>query len=89
MTRLLAVLLLCSVAVADGKFFGKAAAVVDIPDQSALLVWEEGRETLVISSAFVGEGSEFAWLVPLPSPPEIEPSTRGLFPTLRALTAPT
>ncbi|MEM8882637.1 MAG: DUF2330 domain-containing protein [Planctomycetota bacterium] len=88
MARLVVLVLLASTAFADGKFFGRENAVVDVPDQSALLVWDKGHETLVIESAFVGEGNEFAWLVPLPSKPKIEASTEGLFPTLRALTAP-
>ena len=88
MRALAALLLLAAIASGDGKFFSNEVAAVAIPDQSALLVWDDGRETLVISSAFVGEGTEFAWLIPLPAPPAIEPSTAGLFPTLRGMTAP-
>ena len=84
----LALLLACTgPARADGKLFGVEAKVA-IPGQSALLVWRDGVETLVIESTFEGAGTEFAWIVPLPAVPRIEAATRGLFPTLRALTAP-
>lgn len=70
---------------ADGKVFPAIAfpADVKIPDQSALLIWSNGVEQLVIETRFIGEGTNFAWVVPLPSAPEIEPATVGLFPTLR------
>lgn len=70
---------------ADGKIFPAIAfpADVKIPDQSALLIWTNGVERLVIETRFVGEGTNFAWVVPLPAVPVIEPATTGLFPTLR------
>jgi hypothetical protein len=58
------------------------------PDQRALIVWDEGKETLVVETAFTGKGRDFAWIVPLPSVPKIEASTTGLFPTLDSLTGP-
>lgn len=72
-------------ALADGKVFPATAfpADVKIPDQSALLIWSKGVERLVIETRFIGEGTNFAWVVPLPTVPEIEPATTGLFPTLR------
>src|SRR5690349_16851031 len=68
---------------ADGKFYPPKAlpASINIPDQSALLIWSNGVERLVIETRFVGEGTNFAWVVPLPSIPKIEPATTGLFPT--------
>lgn len=72
-------------ALGDGKVFPAVAfpAEVKIPDQSALLIWSNGVERLVIETRFVGEGTNFAWVVPLPSVPVVEPATTGLFPTLR------
>ncbi len=67
-----------------------AAPAVTMPDQRALLVWHEKEQTekLVIESRFVGRGRDFAWVVPLPSKPEIAPATRGTLPTLEALFKP-
>ncbi len=70
---------------ADGKVFAppEAKAQVRIPSQSALLSWSNGIETLAIETRFIGQGTNFAWVVPLPAVPEIREATRGLFPTLR------
>lgn len=75
---------------ADGKVFSRVevTAEVTMPDQRALLGWENGVQTLVIESAFVGEGAEFAWVVPLPSKPEVEAATRGTLPTMVAVMQP-
>ena len=61
---------------------------VRIPDQRALLWWTNGTERLVIETRFAGQGTNFAWVVPLPSVPKVEPATRGLFPTLTQLLRP-
>lgn len=69
---------------ADGKVFSPTAVPTEvrIPDQRALLSWSNGVERLVIETRFVGAGTNFAWVVPLPSRPVVEPASRGLFPTL-------
>lgn len=75
---------------ADGKVFAPASVPqqVAMPDQRALLTWDNGVETLVIESAFVGEGTDFAWVVPLPAKPEVFPATRGTLPAAVALMQP-
>lgn len=79
-----------SPAKADGKVFAPASVPqqVAMPDQRALLAWDNGVETLVIESAFVGEGTDFAWVVPLPGKPEVFPATRGTLPAAVALMQP-
>lgn len=86
MRRLAALFLFLCVPItmlADGKFFPPTAlpANVTIPDQRALIHFTNGIERLVIETRFVGEGTNFAWVVPLPSQPVIEAATTGLFPT--------
>lgn len=75
---------------ADGKMFPPRAVPVELrmPDQRALLWWSNGVERLVIETRFVGEGTNFAWVVPLPSAPKVEAATTGLFPTLTHLLQP-
>ena len=63
-------------------------AVVTIPDQQALIYYTNGTERLVIETRFMGAGTNFAWVVPLPSQPVVEAATKGLFPTLQYLFAP-
>lgn len=87
----LAVLLVasvCGTAFSDGKMFVRGTAKVRIPDQSALICFDGKKERLVIETAFEGEGTDFAWVVPLPAIPVVEPATTGLFPTLRMITRP-
>lgn len=76
---------------ADGKVFPPAAipTEVTIPDQRALIRWSKGVEHLVIETRLAGSGTNFAWVVPLPSPPTVAPATSGLFPTLEHLLQPT
>lgn len=75
---------------ADGKVFAPVMVPqqVEMPDQRALLAWKDGVETLVIESAFVGKGTDFAWVVPLPDKPEVFAATRGTLPSAVALMQP-
>jgi Uncharacterized protein conserved in bacteria (DUF2330) len=75
---------------ADGIFIPPVAfpAKVTIPDQRALICFSNGTERLVIETRFTGSGTNFAWIVPLPSQPIVEEATTGLFPTLQYLFRP-
>lgn len=77
-------------AVADGKVYPPTAfpSDVTIPDQRALIHFSNGVERLVIETRFTGAGSNFAWVVPLPSQPVVEAASTGLFPTLQYLFRP-
>ena len=77
-------------ALADGKVLPPVLLPQEVamPDQRALLAWHEGVQTLVIESAFVGEGTDFAWVVPLPTKPEVESATRGTLASAAALMQP-
>jgi hypothetical protein len=82
---------------ADGGVYGPAIRVgqgvvkpVRTPDQRALLRFDApaGTETLVIETTLQGDGTEFAWILPLPAAPKIEASTPGLFRSLEVLCGP-
>ncbi|MGP8198453.1 MAG: DUF2330 domain-containing protein [Limisphaerales bacterium] len=75
---------------ADGMVMPAVAVPVEvrIPDQRALIHFSNGVERLVIETRFTGEGTNFAWVVPLPSPPVIEEASTGLFPTLQSIFQP-
>jgi hypothetical protein len=89
-TALLLLLLLVAQAptLADGKVFARVGPDPTMPDQQALIHFDGRVQTLAIETRFEGEGTDFAWVVPLPSIPEISAATTGLFPTLRAVFAP-
>jgi hypothetical protein len=75
---------------ADGMVMRGTAVPVEvrIPDQRALIQFTNGVERLVIETRFTGAGTNFAWVVPLPSPPVIEEASTGLFPTLQSIFQP-
>lgn len=75
---------------ADGKVLPPVLLPQEVamPDQRALVAWRDGVETLVIESAFVGTGADFAWVVPLPAKPEVEAATRGTLASMAALMRP-
>lgn len=77
-------------ALADGMVIPTIAypARITIPDQRVLICFSNGTERLVIETRFTGAGTNFAWVVPLPSQPVIEKATSGLFPTLGYLFRP-
>jgi hypothetical protein len=64
------------------------AQKVEIPDQQALICYAGGVERLVIETSFQGDGTNFAWVVPLPSAPTIKPVSEGFFAGLRAMFRP-
>ena len=86
----LLLLFLPAAALADGMVIPTIAypAKITIPDQRALICFSNGTERLVIETRFTGSGTNFAWVVPLPSQPVIEEATTGLFPTLQYLFRP-
>lgn len=74
---------------ADGKVFSQVTAVKTVtPDQRALLHFADGTETLVVETTFVGAGTNFAWVVPLPAAPEITAVPRTVFTNLERLFQP-
>lgn len=79
-----------SMARADGHMFTKVASAVEpsTPLQEAVIIHDGSKEHLILKVDFEGEGSEFAWVVPLPSLPEVELFGRGLFAYLERLSAP-
>jgi hypothetical protein len=78
-------------ALADGKIFPSTAypETIRIPEQEVLIHWANGVERLVIETRFDAKGTNFAWVIPLPSRPKITAATPGVFPTLRSYFAPT
>ncbi len=89
---LIALVAIAPTARADGKIFTTLQQQPTIPTQSALIAWDGTRQTLAIETTFTDPGSvpesDYAWVVPVPSEPELKAATTGLFPTLRAITGP-
>jgi len=80
------------VALADGGIFPPYGhwGDVEMPGQKAILLYDEetGREDLILSVQLLGDVSEAAWVVPLPSAPEVQPASPEWFVQLSELTKP-
>jgi len=55
--------------------------------QRAVVFYEDGVETLVMSSTFAGSADDFAWLIPTPNKPEVDKVSTGLFSELSTRTS--
>ncbi|MDD5261639.1 MAG: DUF2330 domain-containing protein [Methylacidiphilales bacterium] len=77
---------------ADGCYIASQKAykkIPGIPAQRALLKWENGNETLIISSTLDSESQKLGWIIPLPSTPtEITKADPGGLKTLSFLVQP-
>ena len=71
--------------IADGKVFARPEvhAETTIPNQQALIFHRDGVECLVIETAFLGEGTNFGWVVPLPGEPKVQPVSESFFQDLQ------
>jgi len=77
---ILCFLLSTGLALADGMVFPEVYyAKVEIPNQQALIHYSGGIERLVIETSFLAEGTNFAWVVPLPSAPEVKAVSESFF----------
>ena len=63
-------------------------AKVSSSAQQALLVWEDGTETLHVRSNYRGPATEFAWVIPVPSRPTVRESSWELFTRIEQYTRP-
>ena len=69
-----------SLALADGMVFPEVYySKVEIPNQQALIHYSGGIERLVIETSFLAEGTNFAWVVPLPSAPTVKAVSDSFF----------
>ncbi len=97
MVTFLLVLLAASCAFTDGFFAKGQRAMLDPssqarditePSQKALIIHDKGMEVLVLQVSYKGDISEFAWLVPTPTKPEVTKVIEPVFHTLHSVTAP-
>jgi hypothetical protein len=65
-----------SLARADGKFYARERVPPNIPYQRAILMYDDGKETLILQSKFSASGkpepgAALGWVVPVPAMPEL------------------
>jgi len=88
---LLYLLVSASVALADGMFIPPEYGTADSADQRAIVIDHGVTQTLILETAYQGDGAGFAWVVPLPTQIRatgIGTVDQGVFAGLEDLTAP-
>jgi hypothetical protein len=75
-------------AYACGGFFCSTAPVVQAGEEIVYALEDDGSLTMSVRLAYQGSDPDFAWLLPLPAPPELSLGSDALFVQLRAATAP-
>ncbi len=73
-------------ALADGGFFPPPNIDITEPTQKAVIFYSKGCEDLIIQVSYEGDVEDFAWVVPVPSMPEVKASYFEIFFELSNLT---
>lgn len=78
--------LIVAFARADGMY-AKGSAVPSeptVPDQRAIVAWDQGVETLIVESSLRGGKGSYSWILPLPSVPTlVRPARASVIPLSR------
>jgi hypothetical protein len=88
MRRLLLPTLLCGLLFADGGLFPSGSIEIYESGQTAIIRHSQGRERLCLATQFYTQADSLAWVVPVPSEPEVESAGIDLFYGLARFTAP-
>jgi len=82
----------CAATYADGGFFPPEHGVANTSDQRAVIIDHGGSETIVLQTAYEGDSSEFAWVIPVPelisAAQSVGTADPRTFETLDQITAP-
>jgi len=82
----IAILAIPILARADGGIFPPPDNWMVETDQKAVIFYNQGLETLIVSITFKGDAEDFGWVMPTPSKPEVDKSSPELFTSLEELT---
>lgn len=78
--------LLPSLVLADGMILPPPDRYMFETDQQGVIFFEDGVETLILSTSFRGDADNFAWVIPTPARPKVEKASKEIFIALRDLT---
>ncbi len=73
-------------ALADGMIMPPEHYWMYETSQEAVILYDEGIETMVVSVGFQGDAEDFAWVIPVPNRPEVTKGSEELFISLEQLT---
>lgn len=93
---LLAVFSSLGIAHADGVMIvteemwrrNRERAMINEPEQKAVVFYSKGSEQLIISPSYEGPASSFAWVIPVPARPKVEILKGAIFHELAKLVMP-
>lgn len=71
---------------ADGGVFPRPNYWVRESGQKAVIFYEKGRETLILSITFKGDAKDFGWVIPVPQKPEVTKGSDEIFTSLQEIT---
>lgn len=71
---------------ADGGIMPPPNYYVREDAQKAVIVYDQGVETMILSVEFSGDAKQFGWVIPTPKRPEVSKSSDELFKSLEDLT---
>ncbi|MFH1236390.1 MAG: DUF2330 domain-containing protein [Parcubacteria group bacterium] len=78
-----------SMVIADGMIVPPPDYWMRETDQKAVIFYDQGVETLVISASFQGNAEDFGWVIPTPAMPTVARGSDELFTSLQELTGQT
>lgn len=84
----LSVLAAPRVALACGGFFCSSSPVDQAGERIVYGIEADGTLTMAVEIEYSGQDDDFAWIVPVPAPPEISVGSQALFDALDAATVP-
>lgn len=73
---------------ADGMYAPRLGYWVEPGQQRAVIFYEEGVETMLVTTDFKGDASEFAWIIPTPSKPMVTKASEKVFTNVAKLAQP-
>lgn len=71
---------------ADGMVIPSEKYIIRESGQKAVIFYEEGTETLVLSITFRGDAKDFGWVIPVPQKPEVSKGSDEIFTSLEEIT---
>lgn len=71
---------------ADGGIFPPSKYYIEEKGQEAVIFYENGKETLILTVSFMGDAEDFGWVIPVPQKPEISRGSEEIFTSLQEIT---
>ena len=72
----------------NSRLAGREVRLITEPAQKAAIVYDRGSEQLIISPSFSGSARDVAWVVPVPSRPQVKILSGALFHELAQIVEP-